>query len=92
MEELLNVDQVCEELGVTPATLATWYKFRQENPSSVLGCMLPDMVRRGPRNARYWKREDLKALKEFKVRIPRGCKGIMGRITQKYVKPKKQED
>lgn len=86
MRDLLNAEQVCERVGVTNATLRAWYKFREENPESELARLLPEMLRIGPRLARYWRKSDVKKLTEFKARVPKGCRGVMGSVTQKYVK------
>ena len=48
--------------------------------------MLPDYVRIGNKNTRYWKHSDMWKLIEFKKSIPQGKRGVMGEVTQKYVK------
>ena len=84
--KLLNVDDVCDELGITTATLANWYKFKTENPEAEICNLLPEIIRIGPRNARFWRVEDLDRLKTFRDEMPRGRRGIMGSVTQRYIR------
>ena len=48
--------------------------------------MLPDFVRIGKRNTRYWKEEDAEVIKEFRKKLPQGRNGALGSVTQRYVK------
>ena len=89
--KLVSAKEVCETVGITDATLSAWYRFKAETPDSELAQLLPDIIRVGPRNARFWKAKDVSKLTKFKLRVPKGCHGVMGSITQKYVK-KKTED
>lgn len=83
---LLNVQEVAVLIGSSVQTIGSWYKWRSLNPTHPLAKMLPDYKRIGNRNTRYWEREDLEKLIKFKGSLPQGRNGVMGSVTQKYVK------
>lgn len=87
-EKLLNVTEVSFIVGSSVQTISSWYRWRDLNPDHQLAKLLPDYVRIGNKNTRYWKQSDVWALLEFKKSIPQGRRGIMGIVTQKYVKKK----
>ena len=83
-EDLLNVTEVCMYIGRSPHTINYWYKWKQENPNSELAKLLPDYIQDGNRQTRYWRREDLWRLIEFKQRVPQGRAGIMKQTIEAY--------
>lgn len=89
MENYLSSTQVAVLLGISEPTLNFWYRFKRENPDNEYAQLLPDFIQMKNHQKRYWKREDLWALAKFQQAIPKGRGGIMGCVTQRYVKEKK---
>ena len=73
--EFITAAELSKLIGCSVSTIGAYYKFKKENPDSELAKMLPDFVRIGSRNTRYWKKEDVEAIKEFRKRYPQGRKG-----------------
>lgn len=88
---LLNVQEVATIIGSSIQTIGSWYRWKALNPNHELAILLPDFKRVGNRNTRYWSQDDVWKLLEFKKSIPQGRYGVMGEVTQKYVKKKPQE-
>lgn len=84
-KNLLNVQEVSLLIGSSVQTISSWYKFKRENPNDEFVQNLPDFERVGNRRTRYWNREDIWKLIEFKNSIPTGRYGLMGSVTQRYV-------
>lgn len=82
----LNITEVSMLVGSSIQTISSWYKWRASNPDHPLAKKLPDYSRIGNKNTRYWQESDIGRLIEFKTSIPQGRNGIMGTVTQKYVK------
>lgn len=93
-EKLLKVQEVSVIIGSSIQTINYWYKWKKSNPENELSKLLPDykFIQEGGRKTRYWKQSDIWMLLEFKQKIVRGRNGIMGNITQKYVKKKTEEN
>ena len=91
-ERLLSATEVCVLLDCSIYSLNNWYTFKRENPDSEYAKMLPDFVNTesGERRKRYWKQSDIGKLIEFKATIPHGRNGVLGSVTQKYVKGAKK--
>jgi len=87
-EKLLRLEEVALLVGVSGKTLNNWYAWKRTNPDSELVALLPDYVQEGARQTRLWRKEDVYKLIEFRTRIPQGRNGILGSVTQKYVKKK----
>ena len=87
-ERLLNVSEVSLLVGASIQTITSWYKWKSLHPDHELAKLIPDYVRVGNRRTRYWKQSDVWALTNFKKTIPQGRNGIMGDVTQQYVKKK----
>lgn len=90
-ENLLKVQEVALMIDSSIQTIGGWYRWKELHPEHELAQMLPDFVRIGSKNTRYWKQSDIWKLIQFKKSIKQGCKGIMGEVTQKYVKKKLKE-
>lgn len=88
-KNLLNVQEVAVMIGSSIQTIGSWYRWKALNPNHELAKLLPDYKRIGNRSTRYWERDDLEKLIEFKCSIPQGRNGVMGAVTQKYVKKNK---
>ena len=85
-ERKLNAQEASTLAGVSSQTLSAWYRFKKECPDSEYAQLLPEFTREGKRRTRYWKESDVEALKRFKESIPQGRNGVLGCVTQKYVK------
>lgn len=88
-ENLLNVTQVSMLIGSSIQTISSWYRWRDLHPEHELARLIPDYTRIGNKRTRYWKQADVWSLLEFKKRIPQGRYGVMGDVTQCYVRKKK---
>ena len=77
--EFITAAELSKLIGCSVSTIGAYYKFKKENPDSELAKLLPDFVRIGNRNTRYWKKEDVEAIKEFRKRYPQGRKGADAR-------------
>lgn len=84
--DYLNCTQVAILLGISVPTLNFWYRFKKENPDNEYARLLPEFQRLKNNQARYWKREDVWKLAEFQKSIPKGRSGVMGCVTQRYLK------
>lgn len=89
--KLLNAQEVAVIVGISVPTLNSWYKWRKLEPDHEMSTLLPDYVQEGGRQTRYWKDTDVWKLIEFRQRIPKGRNGILGKVTQQYVKKSKEE-
>lgn len=85
-QNLLTLEQMAYELGVSFKTINNWYSYKKKNPESELASLLPDFIQSGARQTRYWKCEDIEAMRKFQAAIPKGRKGVMGNVTQCYIK------
>lgn len=86
---LLNVQEVAVKINSSIQTIGSWYRWKAQNPNHELAKLLPDYTRIGNKNTRYWTEDDIGDLLKFKVSIPQGRNGVMGSVTQKYVKKNK---
>lgn len=89
-EKLLNIQEVAVLINSSVPTISSWYKWKDENKDNEFAKMLPSFERHGAHRARYWKYTDVWKLVEFKQSIPQGRNGIMGSVTQRYVKTNKR--
>ena len=87
---LLRAEELAMRIGTSVPTISSWYIWKRLNPEHEMARKLPDFERHGAHRTRYWRAEDVERVMEFKRSIPQGRNGLMGAITQKYVK-KKQE-
>lgn len=86
LRTLLRIEEVAVLCGVSVQTINNWYKFKAENPDSEYAQMLPSYSILGGRKQRFWDKADINDLIRFKSSMPKGCKGVMGAVTQKYVR------
>ena len=89
-DKLLNVSEVSVIVGSSIQTISSWYRWKDLHPEHELAKLIPAYTRVGNRRTRYWTMEDVWKLVEFKNAIPQGRNGVMGEITQKYVKKKEK--
>lgn len=90
LDNLLNVQEVAVLIKSSVPTISSWYRWKRLEPNHPLAQMLPDFERHGAHKTRYWRYSDIPKMIEFKNAIPQGRNGVMGRVTQAYVK-KRQE-
>ncbi len=86
MAKMYNLTEVAFALGCSTQTVNTYYKFKVENPDDALSAMIPDFVRDGKCRTRYWTEESVEQLLIFRANLPKGKNGLLGRVTQRYVK------
>ena len=86
LRTLLRIEEVAVAVGVSTQTLNNWYRFKRENPDNEYAQMIPEYTVIGTKKQRFWDKADLSKLIRFKQAMPKGCKGVMGSVTQKYVK------
>lgn len=85
-ERSIKVEELALAVGVSVKTINNWYAFRQAEPEHELAKLLPDFQQDHPRGTRTWKVSDIWRMKDFQSKITAGRNGVMGSITQKYVK------
>lgn len=88
-KELLRIEKVAFVVGVSTQTINNWYKWKKLHPEHELAKLLPEYLQAGERQPRYWAKEDVWRLIDFKATIPHGRLGILGDVTQKHTRKKK---
>ena len=91
-ERLINAMEVSLLVGCTVPTLNSWYRWKQLEPEHELAKLLPDYTRIGNKKTRYWKESDVYKIIEFRAKLPQGRNGVLGKVTQKYVKKKEDNN
>lgn len=86
--KLLTIEEVAVSVGVSVQTVNIWYRWKKKNPEHERAKLLPDFIQAKPRQIRFWEPQDVMKLIEFKNSVKTGRNGIMGDITQAYVKKK----
>lgn len=84
--KLLNVTQVALIVDASVQTIGSWYRWKNLHPDHEMAKLLPDYIKMGNKHTRYWKEGDVWKILEFKNSLPQGRYGILGDVTQKYVK------
>lgn len=90
-ERRIKIEEMALAVGVSSKTIRNWYKFKRENPTHELSKMLPDIERDNLRKTMLWKQSDVWKLIQFKEKLPTGRAGIMGSVTQAYVKKEEKK-
>ena len=88
---MLRLEELAVLIGVSGKTINNWYMFKKKFPDNEYVKILPDFIQQGNRQTRYWKESDVAKLLMFKRSIPTGRNGVMGAVTQKYLKKKNEE-
>ena len=91
-ERLLNAQEISVLTGISLKTLDMWYMWKRKHPEHELAQMLPDYVQEGNRNKRFWKPNAVYELCEFRLALPHGRNGVMGDVTQKYIRRRKEKE
>lgn len=68
-EEYLKIGEVAELIDRSPLTIKNWYEWAEQNDCLYL---LPDMERVGVRQIRYYKRDQITKLLDFRDSIKYG--------------------
>lgn len=89
-EEQLRIETIALLVGVSTQTLNNWYRWKKIHPEHELAHLLPDYQQDGLRQTRYWKSDDVWKIIDFKHTIPHGRFGILGDITQKQARKRKE--
>ncbi len=84
--KLLTIEEVAVSVGVSVQTINIWYRWKKQNPDHDRAKLLPNFIQAKPRQLRFWEPQDVMKLIEFKNSVKIGRNGIMGSVTQKYVK------
>lgn len=87
-KKLLRAEEVALLVGCSVPTLNHWYRFKKENPNHEMSKLLPEFVQSDTRQQRYWTEDSVYKLIEFRSKLPHGRAGILGSVTQRYVKKK----
>lgn len=82
----LKIEELAVRIGSSVPTISSWYRWKRLHPEHEMAQLLPDFVRKGPHGTRNWYESDVAGVIEFKNSIPQGRNGLMGDVTQKYVK------
>ena len=88
--KLLTIEEVAVSVGVSTQTLNIWYRWAKQNPEHERAKMLPKSIPAKPRPTRFWEPQDVMKLIDFKNTVKTGKNGIMGSVTQRYVKKEKK--
>lgn len=91
-QDLLTIDEVGVYIGRSQHTINYWYLWKKSNPDHELAQLLPNYVQLGNRQTRYWHRDDLWKLIEFRSKVPQGRGGIMKDAIHKYFYGKDMEE
>lgn len=86
---LLRLEEVAVLVGVSFKTINSWYAFKRMHPDNEYAKILPDYIQAGPRQTRYWHKEDIWKFVQYHHSIPQGRNGVMGDVTQKYYRKEK---
>mgnify|MGYP002622418860 CR=1 FL=1 len=89
-ERYLKIEEVALTIGSSVQTINNWYRWRKTNPDNDFANLLPDYIQSGPKQTRYWNPDDIWKLIEFKQTIPQGRNGILGSVTQKGARKKRE--
>ena len=90
-DRMIKAQELSMLIDTSVQTITVWYKWKETHPEHELAKLLPDYTRiKGGRKTRYWKYSDVAKILEFKKSLPQGRGGIMGDVTQMYVKDSKR--
>lgn len=91
-EKLIRIEEVALLVGTSTQTINNWYRWKKLNPEHPLAELLPDYIQKNPRQTRLWRNSDIYSIVEFKNKIPRGRNGILGDVTQVYLRKRNKEE
>lgn len=90
-DKKFKVERVAVQIGCSVHTIDNWYRWKRaaENDPTMREqyakylALLPDPIKDSIRQTRFWTKEHIQSLKQFKKVIPKGRNGIMGITTHK---------
>lgn len=82
----VSIQELSLIIGVSTQSINGWYRWKRLHPEHELAQKLPDFTRIGVHRTRYWDVDIIPKIVEFRESIPQGRGGVMGEVTQKYVK------
>lgn len=88
----LRIEEVALLVGCSVKTVNNWYWFKSMHPENEYAKMLPEFIRIGNRGTRYWNKDDVWKIIEFRQNIPKGRNGVLGDVTQKYYRKAKTNE
>lgn len=88
--QCISANYICYKLDISLNTLNTWYKW-QKLEGSPNAPRLPKYYQKNAKSKRYWEKDSLVRLEQFKNWVPKGRAGVMGNFTQKYKRRIKNE-
>lgn len=88
MKALFTIEEVAVAIGVSVQTIKNWYRFKKKFPDNEYAKFLPEPEILGKRHQKVWDKSSIDALRHYKNIIPKGRNGVMGEITQRYIKRK----
>lgn len=91
-KKLLRIEEVALLVNSSTQTINNWYRWKKLNPEHPLAKKLPDFIQSNPRQIRYWNKEDVWKVVEFKNSVPHGRNGILGSVTQRTKRHKEIEN
>ena len=91
-KDLLTALEVCVLVHCSYNALNYWYRWKGLNPDNEYAKLLPDFIQTANRQTRYWKREDVAKIIQFRTSVPQGRNGVMGDITQKYRREQRKRE
>lgn len=91
-DNLMKIESVAVAIDTSTQTINTWYRFKRACPDNEYAKILPSYIQEGDRQTRYWHKDDIPKLLEFKESIPHGHLGVMGVITHKKKGEKHEEE
>lgn len=90
--KLLKVGEVSMLIDTSVNMINYWYMWKRKHPEHPMAQLLPEPRHIGQYGTRYWQRNDVWQMLEFKSKLPQGRAGIMGDVTQKYYKKEKTNE
>ena len=91
-KKLLTVEQVALRVGCSAKTINLWYQWKRTNPLSKYVELLPEYTRSTSKGQRLWDPDAVWSLIEFRRTIPHGRNGIMGSVSQKYMRNRRSKN
>lgn len=84
-----QIEWVAIQLGCSTQTINMWYRWKKVHPEHELTKLLPEPKKKSAHSMRLWSEQDIEMLRDFQKSIPHGRNGILGDVSQKSVRSKK---
>lgn len=86
MKTLFTIEEVAVAISTSAQTIRSWYRFKKKFPDNEYAKLLPNPMIFGKYHQKVWDKSGIDALRYYKSVIPKGRNGVMGDITQAYVR------